>query len=68
MMVALVPGRDATLEVSAMQQMKVVSQAIAVVNQETFHLLLGMSISSVQRVSFGPLFYCIFFTPEYSFC
>ena len=46
-MVALVPGRDATLEVSAMQQMKVVSQAIAVVNQETFHLLLGMSISSV---------------------
>ena len=64
----LVAGRDATLEVTAMQQVKVVSQAIAVVNQESFHLLLGMSICSVQRVSFGPPFYCIFFTPEYSFC
>ena len=46
-MVALVPGRNATLEVSAMQEMKVVSQEIAIVNPEIFHLLLGMSISSV---------------------
>ena len=60
-------GRNATLEVSAMQQVKVVSQAIAVVNPEIFHLLLGMDKFGAEGLLWSPFLLHLFDTRVFVF-